>query len=456
MSEKLFDVNNTLSRRAGTLTLHINDEETEVYTLVGVIAEGAYGDVFAYSGEQGDVAVKRVDKADPELAIVTLLEKSRGCNVVRARRIACEKCTSAYIAMERMDGNLYGRRYDQAAVIRIVRQLQQQLRCLANIRADRPLLYTDLKTSNILYRDYATGGYSVRLGDLGSAGMYNDDKYITTYPFLQREYEWPEADSLPMQRFHEIPLDHARDCVAYQLAGVALYLVSGEIIKIRASGEVYTREDEARAQTLRTKCAHLLRQYFPCEPYGDWLSLDPTALAEFWTTDNTARTASANDVTSLFKGRYRVWPVVAAIWCATQYASDADLLDYTTGVLRVVCQRGGTALYKHISWYDASYHADKGFLPEIRPDDEVNTETVVTNDPGGFVRDAIAREANRVEPFDWTYFIAHHLQLHPSADVSSMLAIFPSAILQRVCTLCERGFRELQSPTPYRALTDAR
>jgi serine/threonine protein kinase len=448
MSANFFDVNNALSLHEETLTLRVN-EDTEVYTRENDIGKGGNGVVTMYRGAEGVVAVKRVLRTDPELAVVELLEQGRVCNVVRARRITCKTCTSsAYIAMELMDGDLYRRRYDQAAVIRIVRQLRQQLHCLANIREERPLLYTDLKASNILFRDGGTGG--VRLGDLGSAGMHSDDKYITTYPFLQRTREWPRTNSLPVDTFHRVPLDQARDCVAYQLAGVALDLVSGQTIQIRGSDHWYTLVDVSMAQALRTEYARLLRQYFPWEPYGDWLSLDPAALEEFWTAEQpvTART-TASDVAASFEGRYSAWPVVAAVWCATQYASDADLLTYTTGVLDVL-----PALYVHTTWYDASYHVDKGFLPEIHPDDTVNTDTVVTEDLRRFIMEAIvdAAHANDGAPFDWTYFIAHHLQLHAGADVSSMLAVFPPAILQRVQSLCKQNVRQLVSPAPYRAV----
>jgi hypothetical protein len=177
--------------------------------------------------------------------------------------------------MELMQGDLrYHKDVAVATIDGIVQQLHNQLRCLSKILIHgQPLYYTDLTAANVLYRD-VSGKLTVRLGDLGSAGVF-DGEYRSTHPFWYTGRPWETV-----REFQWIKPDDAANCVVYQLAHLICRLHSGTTISM-CDGHLSTLSGNVQREE-REDCARTLRTAFPGKPYAAWLLLEKSAVEEFW------------------------------------------------------------------------------------------------------------------------------------------------------------------------------
>jgi hypothetical protein len=226
------------------------------------------------------IAVKQVKSDSREWKIVEQLQADTECGVVPARLILRRGLPESvdYVAMEWMDNNLT--RLAMAPSLRVVRMVQQlrnQLSHLSRIKIDGvPIYYTGLAAANVWYHG-DDGEPTVRLG-LGGTGCSAGGVQVSSYPFWYTDRPWKTT-----KEFYQISRDHMADCVVYQLAHLICGLCFQRTIQI--TGDRSSDAPPAalqRAQAERTECVELLHSEFPGQPYAGWLSLDPTAISEFW------------------------------------------------------------------------------------------------------------------------------------------------------------------------------
>jgi hypothetical protein len=257
----------------GTIATYVKGEE---------LGDGGCGVVWAYTSGAHAIAVKVLeDPEDPELAVVRALETGERCGVVLAKVVETSHVKGAWVAMELMHGTLtdlvdaHGL-LEPVRTMEVIDKLGAQLRCLA--RLEPPLLYTDLKASNVLYHRGPDTGLTVRLGDLGSMGVHSGG-HFSTYPYMPRS---GHVRDVTMQVLHTFPdQSDARDCIVYQLAALAAYLAFGVSIGTAlVGGDRCTCGELVQFGTQRIKYAHDLAERFPDRWYGAWLTHERHE--EFW------------------------------------------------------------------------------------------------------------------------------------------------------------------------------
>tara|TARA_X000000950_G_C13913998_1_gene660134 strand:- start:1099 stop:2349 length:1251 start_codon:yes stop_codon:yes gene_type:complete len=148
------------------------------------INEGTYGTVFMYSNKKGNykVAVKNYfESDDDEINIYKLLiKKGIDCNIVNIKVIEYRSFFSKYYVgiMDYMHGSLsdLNGKLTKGIFLKVIKDISLALKCLK----DKDMAYTDLKTSNILYK-CTSGKIKITLGDIGSicrAGDYNSCTWL--------------------------------------------------------------------------------------------------------------------------------------------------------------------------------------------------------------------------------------------------------------------------------------
>lgn len=151
---------------------------------VKYISEGAYGTVYMYYNKKGNykVAVKNYfESDDDEINIYKLLLKSGiDCNIVNMKIIEYRPFISKYYVgiMDYMHGSLsdLNGKLTKSIFLKVIKDIAISLKCLN----DNNMSYTDLKTSNILYK-CTSGKIKITLGDIGSicrAGDYNSCTWL--------------------------------------------------------------------------------------------------------------------------------------------------------------------------------------------------------------------------------------------------------------------------------------
>jgi hypothetical protein len=123
----------------------------------------------------------------------------------------------------------------------IVDQLRGQLLCLARYKDDqeRPLLYTDLKLSNVLYHE-DNNRIVVQLGDIGSMAANEEGLYPTSFPFWHYDLVQVTRDGLTgylKRNLHLLPESAARECVPYMLAHLFVQLGHGKALTIKETDD---------------------------------------------------------------------------------------------------------------------------------------------------------------------------------------------------------------------------
>tara|TARA_R110002074_G_scaffold146791_6_gene296885 strand:+ start:5009 stop:6223 length:1215 start_codon:yes stop_codon:yes gene_type:complete len=146
--------------------------------------KGAYGMVHQYSGGGYNIAVKSYfNKNDGEIKISKLLNKLNiPCKIVNSKLF---KRGNEYVAaMELMNGPLSKMKgkFVNTNLMLVIKEIASHLKCLN----DNNLVYTDLKTANILFKCIGKEKISVCLGDIGGICQKNSTNACTFLPWEYR------------------------------------------------------------------------------------------------------------------------------------------------------------------------------------------------------------------------------------------------------------------------------
>ena len=147
--------------------------------------KGAYGMVHQYSGGDYKIAVKSYfNKNDDEIKISKLLTKLNiPCKIVNSKLF--KRGTENVAVMELMNGPLSKMKgkFKNTNLMSVIKEIASHLKCLN----DHNLVYTDLKTANILFKCIGKEKLSVCLGDIGGICKKNS---INACTFLPWEYRY--------------------------------------------------------------------------------------------------------------------------------------------------------------------------------------------------------------------------------------------------------------------------
>ena len=161
--------------------LHFNSTPL---TEVKYISEGSYGTVYVYG--KGDIKIgvkvyKNVD--DEEIEIINYLNRNKiSCNTINSKLI---RIPGEYITiMDIMEGSLdkLKGKLTLPEIYKIIKEIAKNLNCLKK----KKLSYTDLKSSNILFKCVDKKYSKITLGDLGGICKVGSDNISTWSPFEYR------------------------------------------------------------------------------------------------------------------------------------------------------------------------------------------------------------------------------------------------------------------------------
>lgn len=166
----------------------IYKKKNNIFNTNKYIDEGSYGSIYAFITKNKEkVAVKFFNSnKDNEIKILKKLEKKKiPCNIINSKLF---KIDNNYInVMNLMDGtlsNLNGKfnKLGYNNINKIIKNLAINLNCLNN----NNLSYTDIKSSNILYKCMDDNYIYIVLGDIGSICIKGMKNTCTWLPWENR------------------------------------------------------------------------------------------------------------------------------------------------------------------------------------------------------------------------------------------------------------------------------
>ena len=161
---------------------NLSNKKIEIFDKPEVIGSGSFGVVVKYIGSQKNyIAVKygTEENINKEIEIIKKIANAGNlCSDLIVKYIVNEDC----IIMENAIGTIKDLKPEIIKNINIIVDILYAILIAIKCLYDSQLYYTDIKMSNILFRN-TKDGIQIILGDLGSISDANSTSYATYFPY---------------------------------------------------------------------------------------------------------------------------------------------------------------------------------------------------------------------------------------------------------------------------------
>ena len=244
--------------------LHCFTEESKCVklTMTSLIGSGGYGDVHLYSSRSGNIkyAVKFaiildgvMDDGNERKAVIELKQqeilRNKKSNILTAKTIQC--INKFAVLMPLMDGtfedlDMKGWRIDYKKIM--LESVRSQMEYVIRLNEADVIMepkqdkfkfaYTDLKPSNILYKNDPK--FTVKLGDLGGILPIQKNVFISTIPV---QFKVSDGKNSREDIFTQLPDKYIVKCMRYVFGLISYWVLTNDLQKLESFFEVVETED---------------------------------------------------------------------------------------------------------------------------------------------------------------------------------------------------------------------